>query len=563
MQSDLESLADQLVALKFRQDPLEAALLGLSDHRGELGNLTSSAQDEIRAAYGALATAAEGLSARLRADGADHDEADLLTVDLLRFSAAAAAMAEEVPMLEFTVTDLFNAPFPGLVAVLPMLPLDTPERHDDQLARLATIPGFLEQAAQRAREGTAAGRTATARGVRAAMAQLDTVTGDPRLSGLRRPVDQGSAQFTSAQDGVLDDRVVPAIRRFRDVLEREILPSGRSDENPGLCWLPDGEEMYRRLVQVSTSTERTPDDLHATGLALFEQLNEEFAALGSRLWGTSDVAQIQERLRSDPALRYESGEEILAAAEHAVRRAEAAAPQWFGLIPSTPCAIEPIPEALAEGSPPAYYFTGALDGSRAGTYFINTTQPNKRFRQLAEAVAFHEAVPGHHFQLTIAQEVEGHHLVHSVFGDVATAEGWGLYAERLADEMGLYSGDLTRLGMVSTDAWRAARLVLDTGLHALGWSRQHAIDWMGAHVPMSPLEIESEVDRYVVMPGQALAYMVGRLELEAQRRVAAQRLGERFDVRAFHDAVLTSGPVPLPALGAALERWLGRQTTSS
>ncbi|HXW80029.1 MAG TPA: DUF885 domain-containing protein, partial [Acidimicrobiales bacterium] len=198
-----------------------------------------------------------------------------------------------------------------------------------------------------------------------------------------------------------------------------------------------------------------------------------------------------------------------------------------------------------------------------GTYFVNTTKPGERFRQFAEAVAFHEAVPGHHFQLTIAQELEGNHRAMAVFADVATAEGWGLYAERLADEMGLYSSDVARLGMVSTDAWRAARLVVDTGLHALGWTRQQAIDWMAGHVPMSPLEIQSEVDRYIAMPGQALSYMVGRLQIEACRREAAERLAERFDVKMFHDLVLRSGPVPLPALTAAVERWTESRLNAS
>ncbi|MDE3065483.1 MAG: DUF885 domain-containing protein, partial [Acidobacteriota bacterium] len=246
----------------------------------------------------------------------------------------------------------------------------------------------------------------------------------------------------------------------------------------------------------------------------------------------------------------------------AVRRAEAEAPNWFGELPSSACAVEEVPAALAEGSPPAYYFTGALDGSRAGTYFINTLRPGERFRHQAEAVAFHEAVPGHHFQLTIAQELASRHVVHAVLGDTATAEGWGLYAERLADEMGLYSGDVARLGMVGTDAWRAARLVVDTGLHALGWSRQRAIDWMAANAPLSQLEIETEVDRYVAVPGQALSYMVGRLELESLRARAAAALGERFDLRAFHDLVLRCGPVPLPALGAALDRWIAAEASA-
>ncbi len=284
-----------------------------------------------------------------------------------------------------------------------------------------------------------------------------------------------------------------------------------------------------------------------------------FSVIGTRLWKTGDVAEIHSRLRSDPELRYESGDEILATALAAVARAEMSAPQWFGLVPETACAVQPIPEALAEGSPPAYYYTGALDGSRVGTYFINTTKPGERFRHLAEAVAFHEAVPGHHFQLTIAQELKGNHLAMSVFGDVATAEGWGLYAERLADEMGLYSSDVSRLGMVSTDAWRAARLVIDTGLHAFGWTRQRAIDWMTEHVPMSPLEIRSEVDRYIAVPGQALSYMVGRLQIEACRREASERLDERFNVKSFTTSCSVRDRCPYPL---SRPRWIAGSSHS-
>jgi uncharacterized protein (DUF885 family) len=563
MNPDIEHLADRLVAARFRQDPLEAALLGLAEGSQGLADLTEPAQRDLVATYTAIAHEAEELAARLGRGSSTREETDVLTIDLIRLTARNVAATLSVPLVEFTITDLYIAPLSGVLAVLPMLPLDTPERRDAHLARLAALPKFLEQAGQRLREGVAAGLTPPARGVRAALAQIDTVTNDPNVGGLRRDSEDSMNTFSSSQDRLLGEEVAPAIGRYRALLEDEILGVGRSDEQPGLCWLPGGDEFYRTLVRTMTSTERTPEDLHATGLAIIEKLGEEFASLGSRLWGTNDVAEIHQRLRSDPALRYDSGEEILATAHEAVSRAERAAPDWFGLIPTTPCAVEPIPEALAEGSPPAYYFTGALDGSRVGTYFVNTTKPGERFRHLAEAVAFHEAVPGHHFQLTIAQELEGNHLVHSVFGDVATAEGWGLYAERLADEMGLYSSDVTRLGMVSTDAWRAARLVVDTGLHALGWSRQATIDWMAAHVPMSPVEIESEVDRYIAMPGQALAYMVGRLALEGHRREASERLNDRFDVRSFHDMVLRSGPVPLPALAGAVSRWIDSQSGAS
>jgi len=561
---DIEQLADQLVAARFKQEPLEAALLGLPEGDVGLADLTRHTEEELTEIFASIASTATTLSSRLHASSASLDEVDVLTLDLVRLTAESLVENLRVPLVEFAITDLFSAPLSGLISTLPMVALDTPDRHSAHLRRLEQLPVFLEQVAQRHLDGVAAGRLPNARGVRAAIEQIDSVLGDPSLSGIRRgqPETDGAA-FVERESGLIDDTVMPAIRQYRAVLEVQILSPGRSDEEPGLCWLPEGEAMYSRLVRASTSTERTAEELHSTGLSIIEQLSDEFSVIGTRLWKTGDVAEIHSRLRSDPELRYESGDEILATALAAVARAERSAPQWFGLVPETACAVQPIPEALAEGSPPAYYYTGALDGSRVGTYFINTTKPGERFRHLAEAVAFHEAVPGHHFQLTIAQELKGNHLAMSVFGDVATAEGWGLYAERLADEMGLYSSDVSRLGMVSTDAWRAARLVIDTGLHAFGWTRQRAIDWMTEHVPMSPLEIRSEVDRYIAVPGQALSYMVGRLQIEACRREAAERLDERFNVKSFHDVVLRSGPVPLPALTASVDRWIESQSRAA
>ncbi|MGC2486288.1 MAG: DUF885 domain-containing protein [Acidimicrobiales bacterium] len=549
MNPEVSALADELVAIRFTEEPLEAALLGLSEGNVGLADLSAAAENEARAAYEDVAVQARALRDRLIASSTTLNEVDLVTLDHVQFSAVTHTEFLAARGVEFSISDFHIAPLSALIATLYQLPLDSEDRRAAHLQRLATVPRFLEQAAERHREGIAHGRTPTARGVRAAIAQIDEVLGDDDLGGLRQHLDIENDSFASTQDELLDGSVRLALSSYRDFLEREALPVGRSDERAGLHWLPDGEDLYATFVRAWTSTSRTPAELHATGRALIEQLNTEFATIGARLWATTDVGEIHERLRSDPVLRYADSEEILSSAVAAVRRAELAAPEWFGLIPSTPCAVEPVPDALASGSAPAYYFTGALDGSRPGTYFVNTSKPEQRFRHMAEAVAFHEAVPGHHFQLTIAQEASGH-MVFSVFGDTASAEGWGLYAERLADEMNLYSGDLTRLGMLSTDAWRAARLVVDTGLHALGWSRQEAIDWMASHVPMSHLEVESEVDRYIVMPGQALSYMVGRLELEALRRRASERLA----VRDFHDLVLRTGPVALPALGSAITR---------
>jgi uncharacterized protein (DUF885 family) len=208
----------------------------------------------------------------------------------------------------------------------------------------------------------------------------------------------------------------------------------------------------------------------------------------------------------------------------------------------------------------AYYMPGAIDGSRPGTYYLNTSAPESRARYAAEDIAFHEAVPGHHFQLTIAMESKDLAPARQVLHDTACAEGWGLYSERLADEMGLYSDDIARMGLFTADAWRASRLVVDTGLHALGWSRGQAVDWMAQHTPIPRPEVETEIDRYISYPGQALAYMVGRREIVRLRALATESLGDRFDLREFHDMVLRAGILPLPALARAVERWIQRQS---
>jgi len=414
-------LADTLVALRFKQEPLEAALLGLFEGDTGLADLSAPFESETLRAYEGIVDDAVNLRGRLVNSESALEEIDLVALDHIQLSATTSAEHLRVRGVEYTISDFQSAPLSALLATLYQLPLDSDERRAAHLRRLTTLPRFLEQAADRHREGIKHGLTPTARGVGSAVAQIDEVLADRNLSGLRRQLEVANEDFNYTQDQLILNEVVPALHRNRNFLKLEALPVGRSDEQPGLHRLPDGEELYRTLVRASTSTSRTPEDLHATGQAIIERLNAEFAVIGSRLWGTSDVREIHQRLRTDPELLYADSEEILASAVATVGRAEEAALEWFGLIPSPPCAVEPVPDALADGSAPAYYFTGALDGSRPGTFFINATKPHERYRHMAEAVAFHEAVPGHHFQLTIAQEQEDSHIVFAVFGDTASA----------------------------------------------------------------------------------------------------------------------------------------------
>jgi uncharacterized protein (DUF885 family) len=540
-----------LLAAVFDADPLAASLYGFPGYDDRLPDFSGEAEAAQAAALASVAARAEEMPEE------GLGETELQTLDFVRCMARAMADAATVPAIEFTICDTFAAPVGGVLSSLPKLQLDTEERRDGYIARMRALPALLRTAAARHREGTRAGRTAVARLVRSAIIQLDHLLDDPTLGGIAR-TDLGDDSFAVALSGAIEDEVLPALTEYRNALRTDILPAARDDDHPGLSFLPDGERMYRVLARLHTSTTYSSDELHAMGREIVGQVADELAEGAKRLWGVTDMAEIFDRLSNDTALRYRSREEMLEHARRVVAAAEAEAPKWFAVVPEERCTVEPVPESEEAGMAAAYYMPGAIDGSRRGTYFLNTSKPEERQRYVAEDIAFHEAVPGHHFQLTIAMESEDLAPARRVLYDTACAEGWGLYSERLADEMGLYSDDLARMGLFTADSWRASRLVVDTGLHALGWTRQEAVDFLSEHTPLPRIEVESEVDRYIAYPGQALAYMVGRREIVRLRTAATETLGDRFDLKEFHDLVLRVGILPLPALARTVERWIRR-----
>ncbi len=379
----------------------------------------------------------------------------------------------------------------------------------------------------------------------------------PRLE-VRDPGDCAMATLGPARYHGGDRSLAELVRtRVHEALAEQLAPVARSDEQAGWCWLPDGEELYLATIEQHTTLRSSPQELHDLGRRLCEEdLPQEFRSLGPAALDTDELTEIFARLRSDPALRHRDADEVVAIARDAVATATDAMPSWFGRLPSSACQVEPIPDFLAADAPYAYYFPPAADGSRPGTYFINTADPAGSSRTEAQSIAFHEAIPGHHLQIAISQELDGLPEFQRHDGATSYIEGWGLYAERLADEMGLYSGPLDRIGMLTADAWRSARLVVDTGLHALGWSRQRAVDYFVEHTPVPIDQVGPEVDRYMAMPGQALSYKVGQLEIDRLRAVAVQRLGDDFQIAAFHDVVLGQGAVTLPVLAGMVEDWL-------
>ncbi|MGC9669116.1 DUF885 domain-containing protein [Planosporangium sp. 12N6] len=552
MATTASGLADELLDAFFDAEPGAATLAGIHDRDDRLADHSEAGREAVRARVADIAARAEAL------DPGALDATDRVTGAVVVQQAKAILDRLASRAVEYTVTDTFAAPATELLFLLPMTGIAERSHADAYLARLARIPEVLAAIADRHRSGITAGRLPVRHLVQAAVAHLDRYLSDRDNDPLRRPKPPAEAAgaFDAERDRLLDELVRPAFARYRDVLATEVLPHGRPADRAGLCWLPDGAATYARLVRVHTTTDRSPQELHRTGLDIVAGLAREYAEIGAAEFGTRDVAEIFTRLRNDPALRWKDGEELLTAARAAISRAEAAAPRWFGRLPGQRCVVEAVPAAEAPGAPGAYYNAPALDGSRPGTYFANTHRAEERNRYSSEATAFHEAVPGHHFQQVLAQELTDLPLLRRLAPFTAYDEGWGLYAERLADEMGLYSDPIARLGMLSADSIRAARLVVDTGLHTMGWSRQQAVDYLRDNTAMSQVEIDSEVDRYIADPGQALAYMVGRLEIQRIRAAAEQALGDRFDIRSFHDTVIGSGPVPLRVLGEIVEAWV-------
>ena len=415
------------------------------------------------------------------------------------------------------------------------------------------MPAFIDLACDRLRDSASQGRASVAMLCRKVTEQLDELLARPDADW---PLAEPASDMPESRDALLriiGEEVRPAFERFRSTIVEEVTPQARPDARPGLSHLPGGAETYARLARAHTSVETSPEELHRIGLEEIRRIDGEFVELGARLLGTDGLDATLKALREDPALHFTTRDEVAAVARASLERANGAIGDWFGRLPKVPCEVVVMPAHEEKHSTIAYYREPAGDGSRPGRYFINTSAPETRPRYEAETLAFHESVPGHHLQIAIAHELDHLPDFRRFTGSTAFVEGWGLYTERLSEEMGLLSGELDRFGVLSFDAWRASRLVVDTGIHALGWSRQAGIDYMAAHTALGLNNIANEVDRYIAYPGQALAYKVGQLEMLRLRAEARDRQGKRFDIRRFHDAVLGEGALPLPVLRQVVE----------
>ncbi|HSJ45648.1 MAG TPA: DUF885 domain-containing protein [Euzebyales bacterium] len=562
MTDAVATVADDVHDALMAASPVDASLLG--DHRFD-----TAVPDVSPAGIAATRRRLTALADRLgRIDRAASSTTDRVTLDVAAHAVAHATHDLDDRYLQTAAGPMtsgagIGSAAAGLLAALPKLVLRDSAHAEDHLTRCRRIPGWLADAEAQLQTGVAGGCVPPARLVVATVRMIDRYLAtdqahDPLL--LAAPPGQPDPRrWRTALGDVLATHVRPALRRHRRVLADDVAPVARPDDAVGLVHLPDGAELYADAVQLHTMTRGTPEQQHKLGLDLVAALAEEYRELGGRVLGSTDLNEILRRLRDDPALRFTTSETVLATAEASLRRAERAMGDWFDGMPRIPCEVRGIPALEAPESTIAYYQPPAVDGSRPGTYYVNTTEPHLRTRFEAEALAFHESVPGHHTQIATAMELDLP-MLQRVHYLTAYAEGWALYVERLADQMGLYSDDVSRLGMLSFDSWRACRLVVDTGMHAFGWSRLRAVAYMRDNSPQAPSNIANEVDRYIGWPGQALAYMAGRIRIDTLRDRARRALGRRFDVAGFHRVVLGHGAVPLHTLGQLVDAWIRNRT---
>ena len=542
--------------------PLAATALG--DHRfdGKLDDPSPEAHARLVQALDGLRTEADALSASALSGE------DAITLEILRSELLAAHEAEVCRGLLWLV-DQQN----GYQSVLPQtqlyIPLGTAKGAAELAARYGQADRFFERWIAALREGLAQGLTTPRTNLKKTLDQVKSLLAADAAHSVLLPPPEKFAGLPKDQRGpareavqrAVESSLLPGLRRFREFLETELLPKARTDV--GIWALPGGDACYRFLVRYHTGSDLAPEQLHELGLSELAKIEAEQEAIakgqGARPGPdghidlrafTASLTRRKEQFRPDGSTLLDWNRETLS-------RAMAALPRAFSRMPPRPIETRAIPAWLAAAAVPAYYQPAPDDGAQPAIYYVNIDKPETRALYNEEALCFHETVPGHHLQISLAQELRGLPDFRRQSGQTAFIEGWALYAERMADDsLHLYSGPLARYGMLGYQAWRASRLVVDTGMHALKWDREKALSFLRDHTTLTAGEAANEIDRYVVNPGQALAYMVGELEIQKLRRTAEARLGPRFDLREFHDVILTHGAVPMAVAARTVAQWL-------
>ncbi len=442
--------------------------------------------------------------------------------------------------------------------------LETLKHYQDYLSRLREIPRYMAEQTELMRAGMASGHTTPAIVLRETSQQLRPITETtPEKSVFFRAFTKAPpARITNEQwaalrkeaTEVIEQHVFPAYRQFVTFFETEYYPTCRS--TIGAVALPQGRDFYRHRIGSFTTLDLSAEEIHQIGLQEVARIRKEMEACQQKVGFKGSLPEFIQSLREDPKHYASSRQELLEYVALILKRIDGSLPKAFGKLPRTPYGLKEIPDFVAPQTSSAYYFPAAADGSRAGFFYLNTYNLAQRPKFEMEALSLHEAVPGHHLQIALQLELNDLHAIRRLAGFTAYVEGWALYSERLGLELGFFEDPYQDFGRLSMEAWRACRLVVDTGMHALGWSREQSIEFMRANTALTEHNIVSEVDRYIAWPGQALGYKMGQLKILELRQKAETELGEGFDLREFHDEVLRHGAIPLDLLEENVNQWI-------
>ncbi len=556
----LASLLDREWELRLESDPLFATSVG--DHRFDHLLPEIAREDLERQA----AVRQELLDELQSLDRSALSESRLIDADMLerelRYSIRDLEFGGQ--QLRLNADSGFHMYFARLGRTMPFRDLGD---YENYLSRLRATPRFFEQQIEHMRAGLERGFSQPRESMLGYEATIelhlvedaeDSEFWSPFEDFPRAvPVDRHDSLRVEGREAILGS-VVPAYRALFDFMTGEYLPQTR--ESFGASELPDGAEFYREQIRWHTTLDLTPEEIHRIGLEEVARIRAEMETVIAESGFDGDFEAFQAFLRTSPQFYVESGEDLLREASYIAKQMDGRLPALFGKLPRLPYTVEPVPDHIAPKYTSARYVNAPVGSDEPGIYWVNTYAIETRPLYSLEALTFHEAVPGHHLQIALAEELDDLPPLRRHADIGAFTEGWGLYSEWLGIEAGFYRNPYSQFGRLSYEMWRACRLVVDTGVHAMGWTRQQMIDFMAANTALPPHEIVTETDRYITWPGQALGYKMGEIEIRSLRRQAEQALAGDFDVREFHDLVLRNGPLPLPTLRAIVESWIAGES---